>query len=856
MTTHFTFLNTSNAPRLGASDTKRMRAHVTKSNFAQRRQRLAKERHLKVSHDTRQEPADDAEQAITRRPVVPAHFSAAGRKLDQQLPTFSIDIDSSLKFLLHEFRPIIFPAGNGSPGSVCPGSANEEQWIRLFMSEPALLEASMAIAFRTAPGHQSASNSRRADLHAFRAVSIVNQRLSTTSTMLTDGVLAAVFTLALSERLAHNEAAWNVHVDGLSQMIKLRRSSGNDDFPVCDSLSEMIASPKTPPKKIIDALSAPGGVTGLDISRISRDMDMLSKALDVFYTRPEDAEFLGQKIGERVNRLHREIDRLLTNDGTYIRSWAGALRIFVHLSWPPKPDVDLGDLALALKGMLETPGIRLCSSIDMTVWQFFIGAVAAEGSNIRLWFIARVRRMFKPMHRPIMDPLQKWRRSPTPTLRPSEPVTAAARHRLGVLFDPPSPAASRCPRLMLRCRVLVDNADAPFSTLMRHQGVSRDITTNTSTCEYTSTCESTIKLNPLKGASRHSATMSSQGQGQGSGASPPTQTISGPPYLITTVATLGGNPEPSVDDPILGVLIALLLASAVFNMTIYRRNAKRNYKFLFSALLFGFSVARTVACVLRIVVGSKPTEVGTRIASQVLMNAGVILLFVINILFAQRILRAYHPKFGWSKPVRLVFRALFVTIGAVLVMMIIVMIYSFYTLDASVRSTIRTLQLFSATYFAVLAILPVLITVPTILLPREGPIENFGQGSMRTKVRLVIFTSLLLTLGAGFRAGIAYYVRPATNPAWFHHKACFYLFNFGIEITVVYLYALIRFDRRFYIPNGSSGPGDYSQMQEMDIALDASSERRDNRSEDTILNKDETTPTAAGVKLEDKHEPV
>lgn len=98
------------------------------------------------------------------------------------------------EIVLHEFRPLIFPAGTG-----CPGSPNEAQWIRLFMAEPALLEASMAIGLRNCPGRQNASRSDVADQHAVRAIRILNKRLSTASTGLTDGVLAAVFTLALSE---------------------------------------------------------------------------------------------------------------------------------------------------------------------------------------------------------------------------------------------------------------------------------------------------------------------------------------------------------------------------------------------------------------------------------------------------------------------------------------------------------------------------------------------------------------------------------------------------------------------------------------------------------------------------------
>ncbi|KAJ4168439.1 hypothetical protein NW754_010350 [Fusarium falciforme] len=185
--------------------------------------------------------------------------------------------------------------------------------------------------------------------------------------------------------------------------------------------------------------------------------------------------------------------------------------------------------------------------------------------------------------------------------------------------------------------------------------------------------------------------MSSTGQNQ---ANVPQAQIDGPPYRVTTVATFGGYPTPSVDDPICGVFIAFFLASAIFNMAIYIRNRRRGHKFLFSAVLFGFSIARIVACSLRIVVGSKPHQVNTVIASQVFNSAGVVMIFVINLFFAQRILRAYHPRLGWGKPATLVARFLLFSLIGTLIMTIIAVVYSFYTLDVGVRKTIRHIQLF------------------------------------------------------------------------------------------------------------------------------------------------------------------
>ena len=66
---------------------------------------------------------------------------------------------------------------------------------------------------------------------------------------------------------------------------------------------------------------------------------------------------------------------------------------------------------------------------------------------------------------------------------------------------------------------------------------------------------------------------------------------------------------------------------------------------------------------------------------------------------------------------------------------------------------------------------------------------------------------------AGFRCGTAWApARPASDPAWYDSKAVFYVVLFTFEIVVVYLFLFTRFDRRFWIPDGSKKPGDYSRL--------------------------------------------
>ena len=287
----------------------------------------------------------------------------------------------------------------------------------------------------------------------------------------------------------------------------------------------------------------------------------------------------------------------------------------------------------------------------------------------------------------------------------------------------------------------------------------------------------------------------------------------GPPYPPQG-AGLGGIPNNQVDTPISAVIIALFIGSAVFNMTIFQKNRRRGHKFVLSALLFGFSMARIATNVMRIVWANRQHNTQIAIAATILTNAGVLLLFIVNLILAQRVVRALHPSVGWAKFTSLAFKALYVFVVCMLIMVITSGVYTFYTLDPSILTKLRDIQLFAVTFLSVLAFLPVPILLAAILLPQragEHPVDHFGSGTLRTKVILVLFTSVLLAMGAGFRAAVAYEKRAANHPAWFDSKACYYCFNFTIELIVVYTYALSRFDRRFHVPDGSSAPGHYSR---------------------------------------------
>lgn len=204
------------------------------------------------------------------------------------------------------------------------------------------------------------------------------------------------------------------------------------------------------------------------------------------------------------------------------------------------------------------------------------------------------------------------------------------------------------------------------------------------------------------------------------------------------------------------------------------------------------------------------------------MAAGVLLIFIINLIFVQRIMRASHPDWAWSKWFSLLFKVYYGSIVVLLIALITTTVQSFYTLNPHTRSIDRTVQLVGTTYFAAAAFLPLPLLAINFALPRPAPMEKFGHGRLRTKVAALVFSSVILTFGAAFRAGIAYVPRPQAHPAWYHSKAVFYCINFVIEIIIVFLYAVVRVDKRFHVPNGARGT--YVVEEHKDVSLDADAE--------------------------------
>ncbi|KAL1798675.1 hypothetical protein ACET3X_002712 [Alternaria dauci] len=329
------------------------------------------------------------------------------------------------------------------------------------------------------------------------------------------------------------------------------------------------------------------------------------------------------------------------------------------------------------------------------------------------------------------------------------------------------------------------------------------------------------------------------------GGMPPSMAAQGPPYP-PMIWPSGGAPVKRVDIPAQTVFMFFFMVGAAVHMKIFQKNRARGYKFLPNIFIFGFCMERVLTSILRLASVSNPTNVPLAIAAQVFVAAGVLILFVINIIFAVRLVRSTHPSVGWHPAFGIAFKVLYVLIGLTLITVITATVQSFYTLNPSTRATDRGFQQYGATFLAIIAMLPLPITMLTLLIP-YSPLDRFGIGRLRTKVIVLLISTTLLSIGAWFRCGVTLQAPvPRSQPLpGYLGKAPFYIFNFLVEIQTVLMYAILRVDLRWHIPNGAKGPGSYARPQVHDVEMQDSrptssdSEQDDGRSLKTISEEEE-----------------
>ncbi|KAF3310391.1 hypothetical protein TWF173_009855 [Orbilia oligospora] len=278
--------------------------------------------------------------------------------------------------------------------------------------------------------------------------------------------------------------------------------------------------------------------------------------------------------------------------------------------------------------------------------------------------------------------------------------------------------------------------------------------------------------------------------------------------FLTPMAILGGIPSKIPDFPASLVLAILFLSIAITNIIIFRGNLSKGHKFKLSIFMIGFSMSRVVTLSLRTAWSFKPTDVDLAIANQVFNAAGVIALYILNLMFCHRLFRARHPSVEHGKRRKIFygsFAAIYVVIGCTFVLVISTTIWSFFTQDTKLLMKFLTIRKVGGTILAVIAFLPFIIVPIALFTPHKGVetslgVERRAEGGFWLKGLIILVGAFFLAFGAGFRAGVAYTPpRLRFNPAWYHSRAAYYVTYFVFEYIVVLWFTVMRVDQRFSV---------------------------------------------------------
>ncbi|KAK6524524.1 hypothetical protein TWF281_011431 [Arthrobotrys megalospora] len=278
--------------------------------------------------------------------------------------------------------------------------------------------------------------------------------------------------------------------------------------------------------------------------------------------------------------------------------------------------------------------------------------------------------------------------------------------------------------------------------------------------------------------------------------------------FLTPFAILGGIPSKIPDFPASLVLAIMFLALAITNIIIFKGNMSKGHKFKLSIFMIGFSMSRVVTLSLRSAWSFKPTDVDLAIANQVFNAAGVVALYILNLIFCHRLFRARHPSVEHGKRRKIFygsFAAIYTLIGCTFVLVIAPTIWGFFTQDQDLQKKFMTIRKVGSTILAVIAFLPFLIVPITLFSPHKGVetslgVEKRSDGGFWLKGLIILVGAFFLTFGAGFRAGVVYTTpRLRTHPAWYHSRAAYYVTYFAFEYIVVLWFTIMRVDERFSV---------------------------------------------------------
>ncbi|KAF2258317.1 hypothetical protein CC78DRAFT_526520 [Lojkania enalia] len=241
-------------------------------------------------------------------------------------------------------------------------------------------------------------------------------------------------------------------------------------------------------------------------------------------------------------------------------------------------------------------------------------------------------------------------------------------------------------------------------------------------------------------------------------------------------ATPGQRPSvsqdiaPSTDFP------ALYITPAPRHQFIFQRNRIRGHKSLMSWAMFGFAMAQLGTMILRIARATRPDSGSVAPAASLSAFLGAPVIYVVVLILAMRVFRGVSLRLGWNAWLG---RGIRITHGLLLIVTLVVVPFGMVTgftrsgpdqnyptsapgpqKPASHSSTCSHQSSPSFPYSS---------------HPQQtAPPENFGTGSIQSKLIILGIILLFTKFISGFRVGVIWApYRPLSQLTWCNSRAAF-----------------------------------------------------------------------------------
>ncbi|KAF2621184.1 hypothetical protein BU25DRAFT_354898, partial [Macroventuria anomochaeta] len=252
------------------------------------------------------------------------------------------------------------------------------------------------------------------------------------------------------------------------------------------------------------------------------------------------------------------------------------------------------------------------------------------------------------------------------------------------------------------------------------------------------------------------------------------------PYALP-YAQLGGLPTRHPELPILVMFLATYCTAWLYSLYIVVRCYQRSCNNRIAVVLLLACGERITAYIMRIVWIFRISDIRIGIASQILLQAGVILVYVGALLSAASLLRVHVKCLPWLTP-------FLITLSIVTIISFVAnlvsTIVSVHTLQDHVRQTCRDVQRVAATYLVFLTFISVLMLVVVFhVLWTRQKISRISEA--KTAGFIFSFVSIVCLLMASFKAGVIWKnPSPLFSPAWYLSLSSLYSFELGPELLV------------------------------------------------------------------------